>query len=251
MGAINLSEMLNNERYAFDMLVQAALTGDYHLIDLSKKISTEFKFDNHLIGAIDAYIQNIKEINDQEAFLLQTKSVLTKFANQLYGIKINGSNYRQAVERMLLKVNNNERTFSINLARKFYPYCGGLNRTISKDRNDMSKSAEQKNALRKSWDNLDEEFFYDKEITTLGHYVDFMRENRYPEKDITISEKIAKIITLEIRKKQINPNNAYRDAVDVTQSLFDNDELKGLTMIVSREYHDFWVGNIPKLWGYM
>lgn len=248
LGAIRLSEMLNIDQYAFDILVKAILTGDNELIEISKKVSHESNIGFNVISAVNSYVQNIQEINDRKEFLVQTKSVLIRFANQLYGIKINGATYRQAVERLLLKVDSIERTFSINLARKFYPYCGGISRNIAERQIDEPLNfTERKNALLKLWDNLDNEFFYDMEISTLGLYVDFMRENHYSENDIYISEKIAKIVTLEIRNLQSNQENTFRNAIDNTQILFENDDLKKLFIIVSREYYNFWLGNISKI----
>ncbi len=63
LGAINLSEMLNNESYAFDIFVQATMTDDLELKDLTKNLSEEFRISPVLIQGIDSYIQNIQEIS--------------------------------------------------------------------------------------------------------------------------------------------------------------------------------------------
>ena len=67
------------------------------------------------------------------------------------------------------------------------------------------------------------------------------------EKDINLSQKIAKVIILELRIDHSNQDQTYRDAINKTQQLFLRRDLKTISLIVSREFYHFWVGNILKI----
>lgn len=74
-----------------------------------------------------------------------------------------------------------------------------------------------------------------------------MRQIGISEKDINLSQKIAKVIILELRIDHSNQDQTYRDAINKTQQLFLRRDLKTISLIVSREFYHFWVGNIPKI----
>ncbi len=244
IGGVKVADMFNNEMYAFDILSQATLTGDMELVDLSKKISHEFDIGLNLISAMESYILNIREINGEEQFLHDSKYLLTKLANHLYDVRVNGASYRQAVEKLLLNIDINERTFSINLARKFYRHWRFANKLVPESDNALrTKLIAPKDIFIKLWENIDTEFFSDTEIWPLSLYEESMRQKGISEKDIVISIRIAKVITLEIRKNQITEDDSYRDAIEIAQQLFEMEELKKLFLIVSREYYQFWLGN--------
>lgn len=249
IGIVKIAKMFNNELYAFDMLSQAALTGNQELIGLSQEINYEFQLEisKHLINAMESYIHNIIQMNTSDEFLNKSKYSLIKLGICLYGININGTSYRQAVEDFLSNVDNSEKTFSVNLARKFYRYWKASNRPLAECNQDETlKLINQKKAFIKLWDNLDYEFFSDIENWSLIQYAEFMFEKGYSEKDIIINSRIAKIITIEIRNEQSNLNNSYRDAIDRTQMLFEMEGLKNLSLVISREFYHFWLGNFPK-----
>ena len=74
-----------------------------------------------------------------------------------------------------------------------------------------------------------------------------MRQIGISEKDINLSQKIAKVIILELRIDHSNQDQTYRDAINKTQQLFLRRDLKTISLIVSREFYHFWVGNILKI----
>lgn len=244
IGAVKVTEMVHNGPYTLDILIKAAVTGELELVDLSKKISYEFKIGFNLINSIASYIYNINSINSNVDFIQKNKSLLTKLANHLYDIKINGASYRLAVERFLLSVENEDKTFSINLARKFYRYWKAANRLDNNKIEDLNPIA-QKKAFVQLWDNIDAQFFSDLEIYQLKQYTDSLLSKGVHEKDIFLSTRIAKMITIELRNELPNSDQAYRDAVDRTQLQFKSEVLEKLFLIVSREFYHSWIGNIP------
>lgn len=239
IGAVKVSEMLNNELYTFDISIKAAITGDLELIDLSKKLNHESKTVFNLINAIESYFYNINSTSSNADFILKSKSLLPRFANHLNGLQINGASYRFAVDEFLLNVEIEDKTFTINMARKFYRYWKAANRLVDesnqKDINLMAK----KMAFIQLWDSIDDKFLTALEICQLAQYTDSLNDKRLPEKNIIQSSKIAKIIIIELRNEQPNFYENYRHAIDITKVLFEGEELEKLFLIVSREFHAF------------
>ena len=140
-----------------------------------------------------------------------------------------------------------EKTFTINLARKFYRVWKYFQNSVPGVHHDEPlKMIVRKNAFIKLWDNIDHEFFSNSENPPLTYYAESMFDKGISEKDIIISLKIAKVITIELRNEETSSSDTYRDAIERVEKLFDKDELKKLFLIVSREFHQFWLGNIHK-----
>ena len=248
IGVVKVTELFNNELYTFDILTKAVLTEELVLVDLSKKISYEYKIGFNLINAIASYIHNISHINSNDDFIHKSKSLLTKLANHLYGVKIGGAYYRLAVEAFLLNVENEDKTFSINLARKFYRYWKAANRLVDEsNRNEDLKLIDQKKAFIKLWDELDAVFFSHLEMCLLTQYTDSLLNIGLTEKNIVLNSRIAKLIMFELRNEKLTSDDTYRDAINKTQMLFKNEKLEKLFLIVSRELYHFWLGNTTKI----
>lgn len=247
IGVIKVSEMLNNEHYMLDILIKAAVTGEPELVDLSRKIAQESRTCYYLINAISSYIYNINTINNNIDFIQKTKLLLTGFAKHLYGIKIKGAFYRLALEEFLLNLKGEDKTFSINMARKFYRYWKAANKIDDESDQKNIHIMAQKKSLTHLWYNIDEEFFTQLESCQITKYSDSLLNKGLPEKEIIQSSKIAKLIITELRNEKPNFYENYRDAIYRTQVFFRGEELEKLFLIVSREFYDFWLGNNGKI----
>ena len=247
IGVVKVSEMFSNEHYTLDILIKTAITGELELVDLSRKIAHESRTGFNLINAIASYIYNINTINNNAEFIQKTKSLLTRFAKHLYGIKIKGAYYRLAVEEFLLNVKSEDKTFSINMARKFYRYWKAANKIANESDQKNIHLMAQKKALTHLWYSIDDEFFSHLESCQLTQYSDSLLAKGLPEKDIVQSVKIAKLIMTELRNEQLNSYESYRDVIDRTQVFFKGEEFEKLFLIVSREFHDSWIGNNGKI----
>ena len=247
IGVVKVSEMLNNELYTLDILIKATVTGELELIELSRKISHECRLGFNLINAIASYIYNINDINSNVDFVFKSKSLLARFAKHLHGIKINKASYRLAVEGFLLIVEKEDRTFSINMTRKFYRYWKASNRLVDESEQKNIHVMAQKKALTLLWYNIDAQFFSNLEICQLTQYTDSLVVKGLTEKDIVLSSKIAKVIMIELRHEKATSDDTYRDAINRTQVQFKGEELEKLFLIVSREFYHSWVGNTPKI----
>ena len=244
IGLVKVADLVSNERYAIDVFAQAALSGNPELIVLTKKISQEFELGVNLINAIESYIDGLKAINRSDEFLDDCNYFLIKLTHHLYGIKIDGASYRQAVEKLLKDVDATDRTFCINLAREFYRSWRSANRTIAEVTRDQSlKLVAQKEEFMRVWENIDSAFLSDEENEALTLYTDSMILKLLVEKDIIISQKIAKVILLELRNNPTNTEDTYREAIYRTLVLFERLDLKTFFLIVSREFYQFWLAN--------
>lgn len=248
IGLIKAVEMFNNQQYACDILVQAALSDNNELIDLTKKISSEFNIGTNLISAIESYISSLKAKNATDELIHTSKYFLTKLTHHLYGVSIDGTSYRQAVEKLISNVKMKERAFCIKLAREFYRFWIIASRSLAEINNEQTiKLDAQKAEFIKLWDNIEEEFFSDIENWPLSLYTESLRTTGLLEKDINISYKIAKVITVEVRNEHSNPDETYRDAINRTQPLFSSLNMQALFLMVSREFYHFWAGNTPTI----
>lgn len=247
IGLVKAAEMFHDQEYASNILVQSALSDNNDLITLTKKISNEFNIGINLIKSIETYINSLKANYSTDEHIHASKYFLIKLTHELYGINIDGVSYRQAVNRLLKNVDIRDRTFCINLARAFYNYWKGENRSFTEINSEQSlKLSTQKVEFLRLWNEMDNEFFSDSENWTLTLYVEAMREIGVSEKDIKTRQKIAKVIAVELRNHVNKLEENYRNAINNIQHLFSNQDMKEFFLIVSREYYSFWVGNIPK-----
>lgn len=189
-------------------------------------------------------------IHLQQLYLIvhESKYFLIKFTHYFYGIKINGTSYRQAVEKLLLNVNMRERTFCINLPREFYRLWRGAYRSQTEMNNSKTlRLSAKKEAFIELWESIDQEFLSSAERWPLSLYAESMRKLGVSEKEINISQRIAKVITLELRNDPSSPNDNYRNAITITQVFFVKPDLNTFFLIVSREFYQFWIGNFPRI----
>lgn len=189
-------------------------------------------------------------IHLQQLYLIvhESKYFLIKFTHYFYGIKINGTSYRQAVEKLLLNVNMRERTFCINLPREFYRLWRGAYRSQTEMNNSKTlRLSAKKEAFIELWESIDQEFLSNAERWPLSLYAESMRKLGVSEKEINISQRIAKVITLELRNDPSSPNDNYRNAITITQVFFVKPDLNTFFLIVSREFYQFWIGNFPRI----
>lgn len=241
LGQIKLKEMIDNEHYAYKALTNAAFSDDLELLELTKKISFELNVGVDMIGAIESFIQNIQQFNNDEDYLHESKYFLIKLINQLYGTNVNGESYRRAVDEMLININVNEKAKYINLARNFYRFWKVRSYPANKSISHLNgKQIAQKEIFIKLWENIENELLTDSESWPLTLYLKSIRSKGLLEEEVNICEKIAKVLLLELRNEQSLGEKSYRHVIERIQILFERDDLRSLFLIVSREFYFFW-----------
>lgn len=244
IGLVKVAEMYINEEYACNILAKATLSDNQELINFTKLISQELNVGINLINTIESYIDKIKSKNFNEKFIRASNFFLPKLTEQLYGIEIKGASYREAVEKFLMNVEARDRTFCVNLAREFYLTWRSANNSTSQiDKDQVIKLTAKKEAFIKLWENIDLENLTDEENLALSLYIESMTKKGLIEKDIIVSQKIAKVIMLELRVDYSTTDHSFRNAIDRTLELFERLDLKTFFLNVAREFYHFWVVN--------
>lgn len=242
IGLVKAIDMCTNQQYANGILIKATLCDNEELINLTKTISSELNVGVTVISAVESYIYRLKAKGSDSEFIRNSKYYLIKLAQNLYGIKVDGSSYRLAVETLLSNIEIEDRSFFINLARDFYPLWINENKLLDKtNHEEAARLSLQKEAFLKLWNSIEQEFFSDEENWPLNLYATSMRQIGVLEKDIEISQKVAKVICIELRNN-LNSEENYRNAINRIQQLFTSKEMKEFFLIVSREFYHFWAG---------
>ena len=244
IGLVKVAEMYSNEEYACNILAKATLSDNQELVNFTKLISHELNVGITLINTIESYIDKIKSKNFNEKFIHASKFFLPKLTEHLHGIEIKGATYREAVEKFLINVEAKDRTFCVNLAREFYLTWRSANKPTSQiDKEQSIKLMAKKEAFIKFWENIDLEILTDEENLALSLYTESMTKKGLIEKDIIVSQKIAKVILLELRVDYSTTDHSFRNAIDRTLELFERLDLKTFFLNVAREFYHFWVVN--------
>jgi hypothetical protein len=242
IGLVKVAEMYSNEEYACNVMAKATLSNDQELVNFTKLISHELNIGITLINSIESYINKIKTKNFNEKFIHATKFFLPRLTEHLHGIEIKGASYREAVEKFLINVDAKDRTFCVNLAREFYlTWRSANNPTSLTDKDQTIKLMAKKEAFIKKWDNIDLEILTNEENLVLSLYTESMRKRGLILNDIIISQKIAKVIILELRVDYSTTDLSFRNAIDRALELFERLDLKTFFLTVSREFYHFWV----------
>ena len=242
IGLVKAVEMFHDQQYACDILVKATLSDNDDLIDLTKKISSELNVGVNLISSIESYINCLKSSNATEDCIHDSKYYLIKLTHHLYGIDISGVSYRQAVNKLIKNLDRQDQDFCIKLAREYYQFWGNANKSLTEiDDEQALKLSIQKSDFIKLWDGIGREFFSDAENWSLIHYTEAMKKVGASEYEINIRQKIAKVITVELRRHFDILEDNYRNTINNIQHLFSSQEMKEFFLIVSREYYNFWI----------
>lgn len=242
LGPVKVSLMINDERYAFKTLTSAAMSNDKDLIDISKELSNQLQIGTDVVSAIEAFVQSSTSLFNDEEGLHECKYFLVKLTSQLYGVSINGETYRCAVDEMLLNVDVKDKKKYIDLARRFYRYWNAWGNSTNKNSIEINqKLMAQKEKFIELWANIDNELFTESESWPLSLYVESIHQKGLQKEEKIVCQRIAKVVTIELRKEQEIKQNSYREVVERVHLLFERDDLRKLFLHVSRDFHHFWL----------
>lgn len=238
IGHVKASDMLSDSDYACDVLIRASLSDDYDLVQLSKKIGSDFHFS--LMQAVEDYIVSLRVKRHDDEYIHASKYFLAKLSHHLHHTKADSQSYRDCVERFLNEVDTKEKDFCTHLARTFYHFWIAANKTSATpgSTNNVGLST-QHHSLEALWNHLDEELMSDVETWSLQMYEQAMKNLNVSGIDIDVRKKIAKVILMELRKESEASAINYRAAVSRIHNLFINQEMKEFFLIVSRELYQF------------
>jgi len=240
LGAIKVSDLVNNHRVAFDFFVQTVLSEKDEVVSLTREVNIEMNIEKHLIDALDAYFMQIKTQDKNNKIIQKNQFFLSKLAHHLYGVKVDGLGYRQAVNQLLLDVNNHEKKFCVDMARSFYPYLLNANRMLTEATEVQNfEDITQKESFIDLWNGLDEMPLSPLANQQLRRYTEAMQNMGLRSKEVEVRKKIAKVILLESLKHH-QTAEGYRTNADAIQTRFTSVRLRDYVAAVTREFYRFW-----------
>lgn len=241
LGVFKVSDLINNRRDAFDFFVQSVLLEKKdELASLIRLVNDEMNIEKHVVNALDAYFTQIKLQVKNKEIIQRNQLFLTKLATQLYGVKVDGSSYRQAVNQLLCNVENHEKKYGVDLARNFYPYWMNANKLFMEATDKQgSEDIAQKESFIEMWNGLDKNSLSPIADEKLTRYTDAMKRIGLRAKEVDVRKKIAKVILLESLKYSQSAEG-YRTNIDFIQTRFTSVRLKDYVLAVSREFYRFW-----------
>lgn len=242
LGAVKVSDMINDEQYAYKTLTIAATSSDRDLVEISKEVSNQLQIGTDVVAAIDSFVQSSKFLLNDKEGLHEYKYFLVKLTSQLYGVGVNGESYRLAVDEMLKSVDVADKKKYIDMARRFYRYWNIWGNSANKDAAEINqKLLAQKEKFIELWANIDNELLTESENWPLSMYMESYQHKGLQEEERTVCQRIAKVLIIELRKEHALKQNSYRDVVERLHLLFERDDLRNLFLSVSREFYHFWI----------
>jgi len=245
VGVVKVSDIVNDDQYAFNILIQAALSEDEALVQLTLTINRELNVAPYLIIALVQYFRDFKSRVKSEAIIQSNKTFLVELAHHVYGVNVEGASYRQAVDKLILDVDETQRHFCVDVSRSFYPYLVNASNTLTKTKKptDLAFDA-QKETLMDLWHEIESIALSSSETKIMARYIEAKRQQRLTGKEIDVRGKIAKVIMVEQRKLQPTPES-YRENITSIQTLISSARLKDYILEVAREFYPFYLNSQP------
>lgn len=240
LGVIKVSELVSNRRFAFNFFVQMVLSNKDEVASLIRQVNGEMHIEEHLINALDAYYIQIKLQSKTNQVIQLNQYFLSKLANFLYGVKVDGLSYRQAVYQLLLDVDNQEKKFCVDLVRQFYPFLVNANRALmAMSEGQYPEGLAQKETFIEMWNGLDGVELSPLADEILIRYTEAMKSMGLRSKEVDVRTKIAKVILVESIKYH-QTAEGYRTNTEAIQSCFSSVRLRDYVLVVAREFYRFW-----------
>lgn len=239
-GTFKVSDILNNQKIAFELLTKATLSGDHALMKLAAELNKTLKIEPNLINALNTYIKHLENNNPNDHFINKSLACLSGFVQHLDDIELDSVAYRQASNQYLQTTDEKDYTFCLNLIRSFYPFW-------SREGNPLSEVATQKKydpipqskKLMLLWHGLDSTFLTVIEESLLNIYIKAIKKN-IQDQELELRIKIVKLILV---KQRIFDKTArgYRQNINQLKVYFSNDSLLDYVLSVSREFYTVWL----------
>jgi hypothetical protein len=245
MGVVNVTRMSTDQLYALDVILGAYASKDSALIALAKTVCKTLPIHGQLLNAIEHFIG---EYIDQQT-LPQAERYLHQFAHFIYNISTDGIAYRRAVSQFLKKVPQDALVFCTQLIRAFYPYwIAELSNEVSHQDwitfgNATKNRPHATISLLDLWEKAESELLSDNDLTLLNRYTNMMLENEMDEDAMDARLKMARILAVELRRKEARSQFDYRLTVQEIESAITKHDLKTFFVQVSRDFYYVWAAN--------
>ena len=246
IGMVELNKMFSSQHYANNIFIKARLSNDKELAVLTKIVNQELNLNAIEISSIEAYLDSLSADGVSVENIESSKYYLIILADYLYSIQADGKSYRQAVDSMILHADIAEQPLCLHIARAFYPFWINEHKLVYKTlfqsafKPNTAEKEAQKKATSALWNTIDTEFFSSEENEPIDLYTASLLDKGISSEQITTKQKLAKIIIKQYRNEE-QDLHSYRKVVDKTQHLFSRQDLQEFFLVVSREFHSYWL----------
>ena len=105
---------------------------------------------------------------------------------------------------------------------------------------DTAENESAQNVTSVLWHTIDDEFFSSAESEPIDLYTASLLDKGISSEQINTKQKLAKIIIKQYRNQERDLHR-YRKIIDKTQHLFSRQDLQEFFLVVSREFHSYWL----------
>ncbi|WP_020183308.1 hypothetical protein [Methylotenera sp. 1P/1] len=247
IGAVNVTKMSTDESYALQTILNAKVSDNAELKELAKKISQSLILNQKLLEAIDHFLAGYIAVDE----LPKVEYFIQRFATHIYKITPESGDYRHAVSEFLAEVDEHCHPFCTQMIRLFYPYWAAefayqgsaqyLN--LSSDLTSLTSSPK---SLLDLWEEAESSLLSTTEQSLLNYFMTDMLNKEISQDAVDARQKIAKILTVELRNNQAETHSDYRKTVDKIRAIINKHDLKTLFLEVSRDFYSYWSRSIQQ-----
>ena len=243
---VELNKMFSSQHYANNIFIKARLSDDKELAILTKIVNQELNLNAIEITSIEAYLDTLHADGVGIEYIESSKYYLIILADYLYSIQADGKSFRQAVDSMTLHADIEEQPLCLHIARAFYPFWINTHKLAKNTHHQTAFKTStleieaQKKATSALWNTIDTEFFSSEENELIDLYTASLLDKGISSEQINTKQKLAKIIIKQYRNQK-RDLHSYRKIIDKTQHLFSRQDLQEFFLVVSREFHSYWL----------
>jgi len=247
IGHVSTSKLLSDEAFATEIVLKAIFSDDLDFVELAKNLSVEIDLNLNLIRAMERYLDACKAIRLQDQLNL-AKTHLIQLSQYLYAIE-HVSAYRNAVQPYIESLNEDDKSFGVDLIREFYSFWykeqqpDVLSEDVDILHRYIFKKSDADEQLFEKWNAADNIKLSSEELNVLQNYVEVLVSLSIGYNAVKVRKKMAKLILLELRHLPDLKSNNYRAAVNKLQEMIKSKDLKMFFGYLSREFYYFWIND--------
>jgi hypothetical protein len=201
--------------------------------------------------ALSAYVKLLTTKGLNQRALIQREFIVIRFSAYLDGIEGDGAHYRQAVDKFLASIDQEEVDTVLPVVREFYSFwvkdikaIAAMNQGQIFSPKSESNEATTRELIAK-WNLIDQLSMKKVEHQLLDAYTNAIHQRGIAGEALTLRRKIAKFIMLALRDEPNKQPLVYRNMVDAHMPLFMLTQAQHAYLSVAREFYTYWNGDVP------
>lgn len=248
IGAVNVTKMSTDQSYAIRTILSAKASDNPELKHLAIIISQSFIINQKLLDAIEHFLSGYITVDE----LPKIQHFFQKFATYIHEITPESGEYRHAVNHFLADVDEHARPLCTQIIRSFYPYWAAEfsyqdGRRFLDFSNDFVVLNQSPKSLMDLWQAAEYEQLSIQEESLLNYFKTDMQSKEISHDALLVRQKMAKILTVELRYSHAATSYDYRNTVEKIRTIINMHDLKNFFLEVARDFYIFWSNHIKQL----